>query len=188
MARLLGARLQAIGLPGSFLIDEKTALARRGAVANAGGADFLISIHHDSVQPLYLSAWTYEGKPHRYSDRFSGFSLFVARGRPNSARSLALAQAIGSQLLKEGLRPTLHHAEKIKGESRELIDRERGIYAFDDLIILKTAGMPAVLLECGVLVNREEEVRLGDPVYQARLVSAIAAGIRDRCGARGPQG
>jgi hypothetical protein len=50
---------------------------------------------------------------------------------------------------KAGFAPTLHHVAR---DSRTIINNERGIYAFDDLVVLKTARMPAVLLECGVIV------------------------------------
>ena len=30
---------------------------------NAAAPDLLISIHHDSVQPIYLSEWTWKGAP-----------------------------------------------------------------------------------------------------------------------------
>ena len=33
--------------------------------------------------------------------------------------------------------------------------------------------MPAVLLECGVIVNREEEKSLASPATQAKIVEAI---------------
>ena len=39
--------------------------------------------------------------------------------------------------------PTFHHAEPIKGENRELVNRDLGIYRFDDLIVLKSAATPA---------------------------------------------
>ena len=66
--------------------------------------------------------------------------------------------------------PTLHHAEKIPGEGRKLMDKDLGLYEFDDLIVLKTAAMPAVLLECGVIVNRSEEASLQTPEIQHRIV------------------
>lgn len=33
--------------------------------------------------------------------------------------------------------PSLHHAEPIHGENRELLDTTLGIYRFDDLTVLK---------------------------------------------------
>ena len=156
-------------------------LQQRTESASLRHANFLISIHHDSVQPSYLSTWIYGGTEHRYSDRFHGFSLFFSTKNVRPEESLNFARHIGSHLVRSGFSPTLHHAEKIIGESRELIDRKRGIYIFNDLIVLKTAAMPAVLLECGVIVNREEERRLTNRAYQNKMVKAVAAGIYEAC-------
>lgn len=166
----------------AFLIDTANkSLQQRTSPASLRDATLLISIHHDSVQPKYLSKWTYEGVEHSYSDRFHGYSLFVSTANPHPDESLDLAHDIGSSLLKAGFTPSLHHAEQIKGENRLLVDRKRGIYDYDDLIILKTAPIPAVLLECGVIVNRQEESRLSDPAYQQKLAQAVAAGIKLAC-------
>jgi N-acetylmuramoyl-L-alanine amidase len=60
-----------------------------------------------------------------------------------------------------------------------IVDKEKGIYAFDDLVVLKTATMPAVLLECGVIVNRTDEENLNNPAYRKRLVEAICRAVQD---------
>ena len=179
--------VHARGLGGSFIVEAPggtRSLAERTKAAERRGATFFISIHHDSVQPVYLSTWQHDGVERRYSDRFSGFSLFVSREGRHAAASLALARAIGARLLDAAFQPSLHHAEKIAGEGRDLVDRRRGVYAFDDLVVLKTATMAAVLLECGIIVNRDEELRLLDRAHQTRLVSAVATGIAERCAAR----
>ena len=182
LANLLLEELHQDGLAQTFLIDSTgLSLQQRAESASLHKADLLISIHHDSVQPSYLSTWTYQGATHHYSDRFHGFSLFVSTKNAHPEESLNFARDIGSRLLKAGFTPTLHHAEKIKGENRKLVDRKRGIYDFDDLIVLKTAAMPAVLLECGVIVNRQEEELLTSSAYQDKLVKAVAAGIEQAC-------
>lgn len=144
----------------------------------AAGADLLLSLHHDSVQPHYLESWQVDGRTLPYSDRFSGFSLFVSRRNPDVARSLACARSIGAALRGIGQQPSLHHAEPIKGEGRPLVDAANGIYYFDGLVVLRTATSPAVLLEAGLIVNREDELRLGDPRQQAQMASAVADGVR----------
>jgi len=53
------------------------------------------------------------------------------------------------------------------------------VYAFDDLVVLKTATMPAVLVECGVIVNPKEEEALLTKDRQATITAAIVRGIRD---------
>ena len=137
----------------------------------APGADFFISIHHDSMP----QAWIDAGRQRE----FSGFSLFISPQNPHYAQSLRCAQAIGEKLLKAGEKPSLYHAEPIPGENRPLIDTRLGIHHFDDLVVLKTAPMAAVLVEVGVIVNPDEEKRLADPATIAKLANAISQAIHE---------
>ena len=145
--------------------------------AKAAGADFFLAVHHDSVQPQYLKGWTVKDQPQRYSDRFSGFSLFVSRRNPDSALSLACASAMGSALRDSGLTPSRHHAEPIEGENRLLADEANGVYYYDELVVLRTATQPAVLLEAGVIVNRDEEAMLSRIDTQQRIGRAVTRGL-----------
>lgn len=184
MARRLREQINARPGLAAFLINEDgapIALQERTALAQAQRADLLLSVHHDSLQPQYLSTWTHEGVQRPYSDRFRGYSLFYSTLNPRAEASLALAGHIGDRLLNAGFRPTLHHAEPIDGENRVLADPARGIYVFDNLVVLKTAPMAAVLLECGVILNRDEERLLSDPAYQHRLVMAVTDGVEAAC-------
>ncbi len=156
-------------------------LKKRTAIANQGGAKFFLSLHHDSVQPRYLKDWQWQGVTHQYSDYAAGFSLFVSRKNPYSQASLHCASAIGGLLREKGLHPTPHHAENIQGENREWADKENGVYFYDDLIVLKTAAMPAVLLEAGVIVNKEEELAVQQPERRNTIATAIENGLRN-CG------
>jgi N-acetylmuramoyl-L-alanine amidase len=189
--RTLGARLRALlqlrGFSQAFLINAEgadVALLDRTEKARAAGADVLLSIHHDSVQESYLSAWRYAGTEQRYCDRFAGYSLFVSYENPAREASVALAQAVGAALQRNAFARSLHHAEEIPGEGRPLLDKALGVYRFDELIVLKTAAMPALLVESGVIVNRNEEVLLGNPAYQHAFVRALAHGLETYCDAR----
>ncbi|WP_233217428.1 N-acetylmuramoyl-L-alanine amidase [Trinickia dabaoshanensis] len=137
----------------------------------APNADFFISIHHDSMQ----QAWIDAGR----RSEFKGFAIFVSELNPHYEQSLACAKSIGERLLAAGETPSLYHAIPIKGENRPLIDRRLGIHRFDDLVVLKTAPMPAVLVEAGVIVNPEEERRLAEPATIAKLAGAISKGVMD---------
>jgi N-acetylmuramoyl-L-alanine amidase len=156
-------------------------LPKRTFIANEANAKFFLSIHHDSVQPKYLSDWIWQDEIRQYTDYAAGFSLFVSRKNPNLAASLQCATAIGMALKEKGLQPSPHHAENIAGENREWADRENGVYFYDDLIVLKTAAMPAVLLEAGVIVNREEEKNIQTPEMRNIIAAAIENGLR-HCG------
>ncbi|HEX7641191.1 MAG TPA: N-acetylmuramoyl-L-alanine amidase [Burkholderiaceae bacterium] len=150
--------------------------------AAARNAKFFLSVHHDSVQPQYLNDWTWQdGVQHYAEDRFAGFSLFVSRKNKQLAGSLQCASSIGRKLIEAGFKPSSHHAEKIPGEGREWADKANGVMYYDNLIVLKNARMPAVLLESGVIVNRDEELRMQDPAVRSRIGNAVASGL-SKCG------
>ena len=46
----------------------------------------------------------------------------------------------------------------------------------DSIYLMKHVAVPAVLIECGFLSNREEAERLQDPSYQTKLAAAITTG------------
>ena len=50
------------------------------------------------------------------------------------------------------------------------------MHRYDGLAVLKTAAMPAVLVEAGVIVNPDEEARLARPDTIQRVAQAIADG------------
>jgi N-acetylmuramoyl-L-alanine amidase len=152
-------------------LQERTRqAARRNAV-------LFLSVHHDSVQRRYLKEWEVNGKTQLYSDKFKGFSIFFSRKNPKFAESFQFARLLGVAMVARGFSPTSHHAEQIPGEGRNLVDEHFGLYEFDDLIVLKTAAMPAALLECGVIVNRNEEASLQTPKIQDRIADAAAEAI-----------
>ena len=149
-------------------------LSGRAAAAKAAGAGLLLCIHHDSVNDRYLKAERQpDGRVLYYCDRFRGYSVFYSGKNRQLSYSLEFARALGLAMRRQGLTPTLHHAEPIKGENRELVNPDLGIYRFDDLIVLKSAAMPAALLECGVIVNRAEEAELLTDERQQKVVAAI---------------
>jgi N-acetylmuramoyl-L-alanine amidase len=165
----------------SFLIGADGRMARLGArTAAAANADFFLSVHHDAVQPYLLDAWENEGEVRLFCDRYAGFSLFVSRKSASAGPSLACASAIGAALRRAGFAPSLYHADPIPGESKPFADRTNGVHYYDNLIVLKTARTPAVLLEAGVIVNRDEETRMRSPETQRRIAAAVARGL-ERC-------
>lgn len=168
------------GFKSTFILNEQNpemSLHSRAKTANQKGVDLLVSIHHDSVQPQYLNQWEFDGEDHHYSDRFKGFSVFFSGKNPKTEQSFQLAKLIGNELLQLQMKPTLHHAENIVGENRPLIDSEKGVYRFDSLILLKNTKMPAVLVECGVIVNRNEEQLLSTDEHQKKLSLALSKAI-----------
>ena len=133
---------------------------------DARGTNLFISIHHDSVKERLLPQ----------ADRFSGFSLFVSRENPELRKSLACASAIGARLRAAGFVPSRYHADPVLGEDRPFADELNGVHYYDNLAISRTARMPALLVEAGVIVNREEDKRMGDPAVRTAIARAIGEG------------
>lgn len=162
----------------------KEQLSRRVAAAAALSPALVISIHHDSVQERYLEAWRFAGAPRRYSDRFSGFSIFVSRANPQFERSLSFARDLGRNLIAAGLRFSSHHAEKIAGEDRETLDGEAGVFEFRNLRVLKQSAAPAILFEAGIIINRAEEMELASPARRQLAAMAIVEAVAAMCARR----
>lgn len=159
-------------------------LGSRSARADAMGANLFLSIHHDSVQSRYLETWTHQGRQRSYSDRFKGWSIFVSQANPRALENLAFAQLLADNLLDAGLPFTRHHAEPIPGERRVFLDSRRGIYRHDALGVLKNANAPALLLEAGIIVNRDEEAALDGADRQGRIAQAVAQATAAFCAGR----
>ena len=165
----------------SFIINETgedISLSARAAIANQRGAHLLVSIHHDSVHPKDLSQWLCQGKILPHCDKFTGYSIFYSEKNRSPLNSLIFAVILGSEMLQSRFCPTLHHAEYFRGGDKDLIDKTRGIYKYNNLVVLKEANMPAVLFECGIIKNRNEELQLSDPQYQHKLVAALFNAIK----------
>lgn len=160
---------------------EKLKLAERPVTAQKYGATILISIHHDSVKENLLQAWCPSGtkKTRSYCDKFHGYGVFVSSKNKAFQQSKELGAMIARSLKEESQIPALYHADPRHGEGRKLLDARTGLYDFPDLIVLKKAEMPAVLIEAGVIKNRLEAVSLKSVERRTQIVKGIAKGIWD---------
>ncbi|HSC95160.1 MAG TPA: N-acetylmuramoyl-L-alanine amidase [Burkholderiales bacterium] len=177
LAREVSESLRRAGHKTLLIGDDGLAMNLGSRAPRAAGMDLFLSIHHDSVQPRFLSSWDIDGETLLYSDRFSGFSLFVSRLNSRTEASLKCASAIGAALRGAGFTPSRYHADPIVGENRPFADEANGVHYFDNLAVLKTAHIPALLFEAGVIVNRDEELRMRDPAMRQRIVDSLVAGI-----------
>lgn len=187
LAHKIADRLHADGYDNVFLITAhgrgKAQLDQRLAQAAPLTVDLFLSIHHDDVQPVYHLNWTYGGRTHQFSDRFSGYSIFVSNANKFASRSLLFAELLGAELAANGLHFSAHHAEDIAGERRQLLDDKLGVYRFDQLVVLAHNPAPAVLLEAGIIVNRAEEQSLASPARQESISAAVATAVGKFCSA-----
>ena len=162
--------------------DGAPGLKERVNRANSMNADIFLSIHHDGVRDEYLREWLYHGEKHFFFDGSKGFSLHVSPRNSRYEESLRLAQLLADQLIGSGLNFTRVHEEKNPTGARvAFVDPMRGIYQRDRLFVLSETEMPAVLLEAGVIVNRDEELVVSTPAYQGIVARDIAEGVTQFC-------
>jgi N-acetylmuramoyl-L-alanine amidase len=189
LAKQIDKDLHAAGFDRAVLMvtaEAPTAgLFKRAARANGLKADLLLSIHHDAVPERFLETWLVDGQEQHFSDRFPGHSLYISNLNADRAGSLAFARLLGNALKARGLQYTPHYTEKFMGNRRrELLDAKAGVYRYDQLIVLKDTRMPAVLLEAGSIVNRDEELLLATPEHQAITSAAVVEAVDAFCVAR----
>lgn len=157
---------------------EEISLDGRADLANARHADLFLAVHHDSAQLKYLTKTEVNGAPaYQTIQPIAGYSIFVSQRNPQFAQSQQFAQLLGQSIRALGRPPTLHHAEPIAGENRELLDAHLGIYRFDELLVLRKTTVPAVLLEVGVIVDAADEKYVADGAKQDAIVQAVVAAV-----------
>jgi N-acetylmuramoyl-L-alanine amidase len=160
-------------------------LFERAFHANKLPADLFIAIHHDSVPDYLLQPWEYDGQQERFNDSFPGYAIFISNGNADRARSLMFGRLLGEALQARGLGYTPHYTLPLmRNRRRELVDADAGVYRYDELVVLKETHMPAVLLEAGSIVNRQEELALATPERRALISAAITSAVGDFCTAR----
>lgn len=150
---------------------QDMSLAERAAQSQGSG--LLLSVHHDSVQPQFITIKSAGSAKQYCSTKAQGFSIFVSGRNRRYDESLRFAEGLGEALIKRGIKPSLHHAEDIPGERRELLDSRLGIYRHDDLGVLKAADAPAILLEAAVIVHPDDDKRACSAEYQKRIAEAV---------------
>lgn len=161
---------------------KRSGLLQRVDRANKMGADLFLSIHHDSVPKKFIEKWEYEGEKRTFSDRFPGHSVFISNDNPDRAASLLFGQLIGRELKTRGLQYTPHYVEPFMGNRRRvLVDADAGVYRFDQLVVLRMTRMPAVLLEAGSIIHRDEELAMLTPERRGLITEAVAEAVASFC-------
>jgi len=186
LAKQIEEKLKAEGFSETKLLltegKARRSLVKRVDAANDMRADLLLSIHHDSVPNKFLEDWEFEGRKSHYSDRFSGYSVFVSRSNPDFKTSFAFAELIGKELKAQGLDYAKQYSQPIMGRyQRELLNRDTGVYRYDELIVLRKTRMAAVLLEAGSIINRDEELKMNSSERREIISSGVATAVKTFC-------
>jgi N-acetylmuramoyl-L-alanine amidase len=189
LAQRIADKLKAEGFAETKLLvtegKARASLVRRVAAANNMPADLFLSIHHDSVPDKLLEDWEFEGKKRHFSDRFSGYSVFVSRSNADFKTSLAFAELLAKEMKAQGLKYAEQYSQPIMGRYRHpLLNKETGVYSYDELIVLRKTRMAAVLLEAGSIINRDEELKMDTAERRDIISSGVAAAVKEFCDPR----
>ncbi|MBR1216079.1 N-acetylmuramoyl-L-alanine amidase [Bradyrhizobium sp. JYMT SZCCT0180] len=163
----------------------RASLVKRVAAANNLPANLFLSIHHDSVPKKFLEDWEFGGRKSRFSDRFSGYSVFVSSNNPEYKASLSIAELLAKEMKAQGLKYAEQYSQAIMGRYQHpLLNKETGVYSYDKLIVLKKTRMAAVLLEAGSIINRDEELQMDSAERRGIISSGVVAAIKEYCDRR----
>ena len=189
LAQRIEEKLKAEGFAETRLLltegKARPSLFKRVAAANNLQADLFLSIHHDSVPNSFLENWEFEGKKSHFSDRFSGYSVFVSRNNPDFKTSLLFAELVGKEMKAQGLQYARQYTQAIMGRYQHpLLNKETGVYSYDKLIVLRKTRMAAVLLEAGSIINRDEELKMSSPERREMISSGVTAAVKEFCDPR----
>jgi N-acetylmuramoyl-L-alanine amidase len=191
LAEAIKRSLVDAGFDNTVLLITATApwrgLMERAQRANSMHANLFIAVHHDSVPDQLIETWQYEGQENHFSDRFSGYAIFVSNENAERSGSLTFGHLLGKNLQARGLHYTPHYTLPLMGRYRhQLLDAEAGVYRYNQLLVLRHTSMPAVLLEAGSIVNRKEELELASDDRRTLIANAVTAAVADFCEMQAP--
>jgi len=134
--------------------------------------DLFISIHHDSMNEVYL----HKNEKGCLEGNFSkGFSLYVSDKNTQYKKSLEYAKQIGEYMLSRGVPVNMTHSyPPPKGEDRKVIDERLGIYNYPNLRVVKNSKAPALLIEVGVITNPSE---LSQLTYRYQVIGEAVSSL-----------
>jgi len=181
LAKLVGERLKALGINIGYTrtTDTMVPLLDRAIAANEEGADIFVSIHLNACtsksakgsEVYFMSLGPVDKDTQDLAD---------ADNEPeNTSKEPDYLTAILEDMAQAAF---LHESEClavcIQAELNYLAGiKERGVKQAP-FAVLRTAAMPAVLVEVAFISNPEEAAKLRNPIFLKSAANAIAKGIQ----------
>ena len=93
----------------------------------------------------------------------------------------ALRKSTG-KMKAQGLHYANQYTQAIMGRYQHpLLNKETGVYSYDQLIVLRKTRMAAALLEAGSIINRDEELKMDSPERRNIISSGVTAAVKEFC-------
>ena len=158
----------------------------RMAIASKAKADLFISVHADAFKDRRASGASV------FALNLVGASKEAARTMQRRERSVVsvggvslhdkddvLASVLFDLSQNAALSASLDVGAKVSGQMGRVTKMHRKAVKQKELVVLKSADMPSILVETGFISNSSEEKKLRDRGHQRRLANSILAGVRD---------
>ncbi len=186
VALRLGAALQARGVKVVYTrtTDTLIDLYDRGPIANRAHGDLFISIHVNASNPKWKDAATARGYETYFLSEAKTEDARRVEAMENSAARFdtgdslkpgdPLSFILSDMQQNEHLRESMKLADDVQQQLGDVEPGpDRGVQQAD-FVVLRTAFMPAVLVEIGFGTNPQEAAFIASARSQARLADAIA--------------
>jgi N-acetylmuramoyl-L-alanine amidase len=187
MARELRRRLEATGRYKVVMTRERDHIVRlrdRIRIARESEGELFLSLHADS---LVRNRAIDGAQVYTLSEKASTREAARLATKENRADILAgvdlsnQEDVVTAILIDLAQRDTnnksMRFADILMGKLGAVTDLTRRRPSHAGFVVLKSPDMPSVLVELGYLSNREDERRLTDPKYLAKLAGALVDGI-----------
>lgn len=186
MARELKTQLERSGRYKVHLTRDRDIFIRlreRVAIARQYGADLFISLHADSVNNPQLAGLSVYTLSQTASDS-EAQSLADKENKADLLAGIDLSHEsadVANILIDLAQRETMNRSAGFAGGVVDELGRDTTLlgntHRFAGFAVLKAPDVPSILVELGYLSNPDEERKLRQPDYRAKLAKGIARAV-----------
>lgn len=183
LAKALAKRLEEAGLQVSLTRADDTfiPLWERAKLANEQGADLFVSLHLNAAQAKAARGSEVYFLSLSEGDEETEALARAENGTPEASPA-GPDNVVASILDDLAQKAFLEDSERLAVEVQRQLNRlagikERGVKQAP-FVVLRSAAMPAVLVETAFISNPKEELKLKDAAFVDQVAQAIAKGVR----------
>lgn len=185
LARIINAEP---GMSAVLIRDKDVFVEHRNriAIATRAKADLFVSIHADAFKDRRANGASVFALNLVGASKEAALTMQQREKAPVTVGGVSLHdkdEVLASVLFdlsqNAALSASLDVGAKVSSQMSRVAKMHSKTVKQKELMVLRSADMPSILVETGFISNASEEQKLRDRRHQARLASAILAGIRD---------
>lgn len=158
--------------------DRYLSLEQRAGIARNLGAAVYLSLHIDSApNPDARGASIYSLSDVASDADAARLARRENDGAVSTAAEGSVRAALSDLALRDQMEASARLAERMVRKASGSVLLRPEPHRFADFHVLRRAAVPAVLFEAGYISNSEDEAKLVEPDYRAKIVSALAQAI-----------